>query len=904
MSLTLDPSLQSSACCQGMTITAPREVSNLPGLSAIAYRIGTHASFKNSLLSRLSSREYPALQGLQTRQDSDFTIALLDAWSVLADVLTFYQERIANESYLRTASERRSLVELARLIGYQVRPGLAASVFLAFSVEDAHGAPGVAVIPAGTKVMSIPGPGELPQTYETGLEFNARAEWNVLRPRLSRPHPLRNDLQELFLEGIATNLKAGDGLLLVPDEDANLTEEQRKPVFRTVLQVTPQPEKARTRVSLKPVTTAEKQVAAAGTSVVQEIVRPAYSPITRDFLHRKKGYFPVYELAVAVLNERVQVRDVFVNLSTLQPPAASVLAFRARLAVFGHNAPTYASLPVNQRIGERNPETNIFIKGIYSGKEDEWVDKINLGKFPGEGTAGNLVLDNIYPAIVPQSWIILKDNQNLRLFQVQETEEVTRSEFTLTAKATRLKLGAAAGDDLLLFQVRQTTVYAQSEELPLARLPIEQPLVGDQIELDRYVDGLYKGQVLILSGELDEMRGVSNSEVAVISEVEAILLDGGFTRIKLAQNLANRYVRATVSINANVLPATHGETRQEVLGSGDARLAFQKFTLRQPPLTYLSASTESGFQAALELRVNQVLWKEVPNFFGRGATERIYTLRTGDDGRSVVQFGDGGQGARLPTGSENVQVTYRKGVGLQGLVKAGQLSLLTTRPLGVRSVTNPLPASGAADVEGIAEVRRSLPLTVQTLGRIVSLQDYQDYAAAFPGVAKALATWSWSGEQRKVFLTVAGPGGEALDLNGPVYKNLLSALRQYGDPYVLVEVKNYRKATFTLSGSLKIHPDYPEAQVLADAERSLRQAFAFDQRAFGQDVTQSEVIQVLQALPGVVAVDLGSFYRTDRVQAKVPVRLPADTPAEAGDLTLPAELLTLDPLPLSLGKLP
>jgi len=44
------------------------------------------------------------------RDDSDPSIALLDAWAVVADVLTFYQERISNEGYLRTAQERTSLI--------------------------------------------------------------------------------------------------------------------------------------------------------------------------------------------------------------------------------------------------------------------------------------------------------------------------------------------------------------------------------------------------------------------------------------------------------------------------------------------------------------------------------------------------------------------------------------------------------------------------------------------------------------------------------------------------------------------------------------------------------------------------------------------------------------------------
>ena len=42
------------------------------------------------------------LAGLTTRDPSDPSIALLDAWAVVADVLTFYQERIANEGYLPT----------------------------------------------------------------------------------------------------------------------------------------------------------------------------------------------------------------------------------------------------------------------------------------------------------------------------------------------------------------------------------------------------------------------------------------------------------------------------------------------------------------------------------------------------------------------------------------------------------------------------------------------------------------------------------------------------------------------------------------------------------------------------------------------------------------------------------
>ncbi len=68
-----------------------------------------------------------------------------------------------------------------------------------------------------------------------------------------------------------------------------------------------------------------------------------------------------------------------------------------------------------------------------------------------------------------------------------------------------------------------------------------------------------------------------------------------------------------MTLYANVVAATHGESRQEVLGSGDAALAFQQMKLTKSPLTYVSAPVPSGGVSTLELRVNDILWKEASN---------------------------------------------------------------------------------------------------------------------------------------------------------------------------------------------------------------------------------------------------------------------------------------------------
>src|SRR6266516_3550000 len=143
-------------CCEGVEKLTPLPTANRPGLPALSFRVGTHATFLETMRARLSSSDFPELSALKSRDSGDPAIALLDSWALVADVLTFYQERIANESYLSTATERRSILELAWLIGYTLRPGVASTVYLAYTLDKPF------VIPAlpsdGTTVSVGPDP--------------------------------------------------------------------------------------------------------------------------------------------------------------------------------------------------------------------------------------------------------------------------------------------------------------------------------------------------------------------------------------------------------------------------------------------------------------------------------------------------------------------------------------------------------------------------------------------------------------------------------------------------------------------------------------------------------------------------------------------------------------------------
>ena len=910
-------------CCEGLSAETPVLIDNRPGLKAIAYRAGTHPQFKETLLSRLSTSGIAPLDGLTTRQDDDFAIALLDAWAAVCDVMTFYQERLANEQYFGTATELFSVVQLARLIDYKLQPGVAASTDLAFTIEEAPGALGQAlgvgttaqvvpsqplraIVDVGTKAQSIPGPGEEAQTFETVARIEARAEWNALRPRLKRPQPIAVSAGTVFLQGTDTNLKPGDTVLIAASATSRAVRkvlsvrvDDEAKVTRIDFDVPPAPLPPYTHPQNLPegkVDTLSTKAPLTAALIANEILSKSWSEANLAAVVAIQGWDP-------------QALATNVAKQIAAPPAtanAGMFALRQRAAIFGHNAPKWTSLSGNLRFGERITKPDGTFLGVPAAFGVDWEGR----KLSDDLGGKNFVfLDNVYPAITKDSWVALEspsaadESVTLTLVgQVKSHVEMTRSDFAISAKVSRLTVLPAAGSSTTFaeFRMRTTAVLGQSERLVPADLPIPNLVKGDVVVLDRLHLGLTPGQRVILTGERDDLRGAVNSEALTL---KAVTIDGGFTVLKFQKALFYQYVGATVTINANVAPATHGESVGEAVGSGNGSQAFQQFTLRQPPLTHVSASVPSGALSTLELRVNDLLWREVPTLFGHGPDERIYATRTDDQSRTTVMFGDGRTGARLPTGQENVRAGYRKGLGEGGNLGPDRLTQMLTRPLGVKGVTNPLPAAGGADREQLADARRTAPLTALTLGRIVSLADYQDFARAFAGIGKALATWTWNGNTRGVFITVAGPRGAPVETGSTLRANLLKAILAAGDPTVPFSVDTYTPRFFRLAAALQIDPDYLPKKVVAAVTSSLRQRFSFDAREFGQPVTRSEIVTIIQHVPGIVAVDLNELYRTDKAPGLSDV-LEAAAPQPGTTTVFGAELLTLDAGPVQLDVLP
>lgn len=902
-----DLTLNECGCCLGITKVTPVHVMNPPGLSAIQYRVGTHSQFKTSMLANLyrisNSKEY-ALRHLTTRSDNDLTLALIDSWAVVADVLSFYQERIANEGFLRTANDHKSIVELARSIGYELRPGVAASTYLAFTIDPSTTSNEKTTIPMGTKVQSIPtNGGKMPQMFETVEEIPAYAEWNELRPRVYEPQSITPQTTSFYFQGTNTSLKKGDPILIVKGRG----KDNAKAEFAAIVySVKEEPKLNITVVDAfandgrnKPETKVSEFGDFATGLVTANVVSKTIDldKIILEELYSLTTYkWPLADLNAFASRNNFTLKRLFhiinelvSNLLSFGRDETRIFAFRIKGGIFGNNAPRYDSLPDVKRRRGGEPTLSYrtdraYDEGLPSpldpaldGQED-----VSYAPIMWEDTKHStpeywVFLDNVYQDILPSSaeedqWILLKGPKNdlgLQKFeevmffdQILDVRHETRSRYLITSKSTGLKMSNLANFDNK-FTVRTTTFFAKCEPLLLADRPIDKPIGNEKsITLDHaVVNSLRIGQRISITGEMiesqDQTKKIYGSEIATIADIE---LDGIYTKIILCDKISNLYRRDTVTINANIAEATHGETKEETLGGGDPLQKQQQFFLREKPLTHVSAPTARGTKSTLEIRIDGILWREVPYLYGHSSDDRIYTITATDSGNSKIIFGDGIYGTRPPSGKENIVSKYRVGIGLDGFAGPEKINMLASRPLGVKSVKNPIESSGADDPESIREARKNATLNVLTLDRIVSIRDVENFASAFGGIGKAQAVPSYYGGRRIVRLTIASVRGDVIEETTKLYENLSKAIEKYSDPSLNVVIGSFDKLLFDISAKIAISDEYQKEIILSNITETLLDNFSFQMRRFRQPVTLSEVMATIQKVKGVIAVAVQKLY--------------------------------------------
>jgi hypothetical protein len=133
-----------------------------PGLSYLPRQVLGFPQYRENLLSTAALR--PEFMGWAARAVDDLGVLLLESWAYVLDILQFYDRRIAEESYLRTARDPAAIRRLVALTGYLPRPAVASSALVAALADGRD----PAVVPTGTQFRSKSTPGIPAQTFETG----------------------------------------------------------------------------------------------------------------------------------------------------------------------------------------------------------------------------------------------------------------------------------------------------------------------------------------------------------------------------------------------------------------------------------------------------------------------------------------------------------------------------------------------------------------------------------------------------------------------------------------------------------------------------------------------------------------------------------------------------------------
>jgi hypothetical protein len=865
---------------------APGRPDNSPGLSAVRYRIGTFTTFRRAMLDELARAAPPhPFANWREGTNGDYLTMLVELWAYLADVLTFYQERIANEAFLPTATQRDSLLRLSRLIDYRPSPGAGANALLAFTVEKDR----TVAVPVGFRVGSKAAAGKPAAVFETDAGLTAVGAYSAIPLSTVAPtnqfapleHYITLAVPDIRVVGqaaqAASTVYGTAGALYfrtfhptalfqvtASSPSAQVIERFEGPVLGTL-------SAAGTTLGSGPATfRTQERFGFPGRSSLERFPPASFERrvVTSQVGQRQvvlKGTstrLAVGDYVLVVENqgaagEKQSLRQV----STVTPDKASdtttitwteqpntryenvtLYALRVTASPFGSTAPVWNTLSPTL-IGTVNG-----VDGPY--KDKNWDAPFTTGTTPNPwyylptpgDPSGVLYLDGIHEDVkgTPDNpgWAVLLDGNRPQVFHVIDARSASKAAYTMSSRVTRLTFADGEVIQPSTFPLRGTVVLTGAERLELQNnLPLPEPLAGNKLILAGLYPRLQAGQTVVLRGrqfdeEAHQATQTMAAEPAILAGPPELDPANDLTTVTLPRPLAGPYARAGAVLLANVVGATQGETiRDEVLGSSDGS-ALQSFPLKKKPLTYLPAPDAEGLAAVrstLLVTVDGVRWDEKPTLLDSAPDDPAYTTTQDEAGQTTVVFGDGYFGARPPTGRDNIRARYRKGLGTSGNVAADAIAQMIASLPGLQKVTNPLLSSGGADPEDTARIRANAPASLRTFGRAVSAADYAALTRTFPGVAKASAAWVLRDPdtlkalpQPYLRLTVASADGVPLALQSPDFlRQLRNFLDRRRDPNVPLRVVDFIPVYLDVAVAIDVDDRFPRLATLARVQAAL-----------------------------------------------------------------------------------
>ena len=915
--------------CDSISSTA---TTNLPGLSQIAFRACDFNDFRRALLTPILTPPEQSLTAWQSGVDSDpsvvdLAVMMVEWWAYLADILTFYNERIANEDYLRTAALPETPAELIKLLGYRPRPAIGATGTLAALVATSVSPGQTVTLPKGLQFQSKPGPGGAPQTFEMYPATTIGLPDQVAT--LPKPNLIANEGPEIdWVESLI------DQSLLAKVQINTQIKAQIKSQIKTQAKASAKASGLASLVTSSLLETFSGPSFFEGPTQYEILLQGSVTSVSNGSLLLLGPRDDTAPPTLITLSQPPSVQTVVgggkqTGLTfTANPAPGSMAASNARLTKANQNAALWSVIgdPVDStgtviQLASlaRNIQPNDWVVFTAPGFTPQLVQVIKLTDVLGDASsAGSPTQVSAGGTGAPTPIPVLHTQLTLAtaLSPALSKNPSAALQAAAVAEAFAVGLQAAAAANLaaanagafwlwpLVIQLEEEAANAVAAAAAAAKAaaaaeaadPAVSVLFG-WVEIGTLVDQpptpwdgtteLYAiqpaqfpsgGASLLASLSPDILLQDSNG-VGAAASAGGLGSDGGLnvTWPSPASTPLSPLMQPPIQIFYNLLPVSCGKTvAGEILGSGDATQAGQSFMLSKSPVTYLAVGT--SYASAIALTVNNLPWTEVKSFYQQPANAQVYVTREDSNQNTWVDFGDGVNGARLTTGTNNVVATYRVGGGLAS-PPAGKLTVIAQSYPGLRAVVNPVAVSGGSDPDPAALLKQYAPRSVLAFGSPVSVFDYQAFAAQAPGVTMATAVWAWDDDNQRGGVTVYVAGEP--NVASSVQKQLSAA----GDPNRPLTVNQAIPAPVTLTMTFVLISGSDTAAITRALQTALYDSqvglFSPPQMGIGQALFDSQIEAVCLAVSGVVAIQSSQFVFNDNLDAG-----PLHDPGEGNYFTL------------------
>lgn len=809
------------------------------GLSALPRQLRGFAEVRRDLL-RAIGREPGPIAGWRPSGD-DFGLMWLEMWAYVSDVLGFYDERAANETYIRTAVRRPSLRRIVELLGSTPSVGVSAKALVAALADGA-----VAVtLPPATGFRSGAFNGEPPQVFETAAETTIHPLMNQWRVASFKRHPTVDVAPDVTDTGAPTSEKKTGPTSTAPNVHTLLFESAGFGLAAGELVLLDSRPSVVNPVEPQAtlVTASEPFEGKDGLTYLRVTLEPAVSIAADIDLSTLRGRRPT-QTATPTSNQPV-VDDG----GKLTPPVVE-------------NDQDGTRVYLDQGPGAFRQSAPVIVARDLGGAEAQYV----FATISAVRAAAVRVM-----SIPPQTVPIPQPDGKPDLEATIPSPAVPATELTLRPPLSALFVSNPSELTLLFdlveggqpTNVGKTEVsaaeLADPEGVPLEGIHEPPPGAAATAALQ----GL--AQTSNVAGVVEQRFLLSDAaRTGVAADGRITFTADGRARFHAlsAGQLPATPLRLPLTIYGNVVQTTRGESVfGEVLGNGNARLAHQRFKLRKKPLTYLPPASPGGGATpadTLLVRVDGVLWRRVPTFFGAGPQDAVYTVRHDDELNTFVLFGDGVRGARLPSGVKNVVADYRFGSGAAA-PPSGSINQLAGSVKGLRSVRAPVAADPGKAPDPPEQLRTNAPRTALLFGRAVSAADFEALAREQPGVVQTKTEWLWIPAQMQAGVVVQyiGEADPAV---------VAEALRAQADPTIPIEVTRAQPIESKVSVDVEVDERLVNETVGAAVQARLTApgtgVLSRERASIGGTFWPSVLYEAIVQEPGVIGV-AGLSFSTD-----------------------------------------